>query len=73
LAGEWYVWYIARHDESPGTAEKWELMWEALIDRLEDYGPDWVIEEGWRDLEWTKEPEVRAGMRPLIADEAKTA
>jgi hypothetical protein len=44
-----------------------------LIDRLEDYAPDWVIEHGWRDLEWAREPEVRAGVRPLIADEAKTA
>jgi hypothetical protein len=48
-------------------------MWDVLIDRLEDHAPDWVIEEGWRDLEWTKEPEVRAGVRPLITDEAKTA
>ncbi len=31
------------------------------------------IEEGWRDLEWTREPEVRTGVRPLIADECKTA
>jgi hypothetical protein len=73
LAGEWYAWYVARHEENPGTVERWQMMWDVLIDRLEDCGPDWVIEEGWRDLEWTKEPEVRAGMRPLIADEAKTA
>jgi hypothetical protein len=73
LAGEWYNWYLAHHEENPGTVEKWQLMWEALIDRLEDHAPDWVIEDGWRDLEWTKEPEVRAGVRPLIADECKTA
>jgi len=73
LAGEWYIWFIARHEENPGTAERWWVTWDVLIDRLEDYAPNWVIEEGWRDLEWTKEPEVRAGMRPLIADEAKTA
>jgi integrase len=48
-------------------------MWDALIFHLEDHAPDWVIEDGWRDLEWTKEPEVRAGVRPLIADECKTA
>jgi hypothetical protein len=73
LAGEWYVWYVAKHEENPGTVERWQLMWEVLIDRPEDCGPDWVIEDGWRDLEWTKEPDVRVGMRPLIADEAKTA
>ncbi len=53
--------------------ERWRSLWDALIDRLEDFAPDWVIEHGWRDLEWTRDPEVRAGMRPLIADEAETA
>jgi hypothetical protein len=73
LAGEWYVWYVARHDENPGTTERWQVIWDVLISHLEDHAPDWVIEDGWRDLEWTREPEVRAGVRPLIADEAKTA
>jgi integrase len=73
LAGDWYRWYVTRHEENPGTVEHWRVMWDVLITRLEDHGPDWVIEEGWRDLEWAKEPEVRAGARPLIADEAKTA
>jgi integrase len=73
IAGEWYVWYVARHEENPGTVEHWRVMWDVLIDRLEEHAPDWVIEDGWRDLEWTREPEVRAGVRPLIADEAKTA
>jgi hypothetical protein len=73
LAGEWYMWFVARHEENPGTVEHWQVMWDVLNDRLEDHAPDWVIEDGWRDLEWTKEPDVRAGVRPLIADEAKTA
>jgi hypothetical protein len=73
LAGEWYVGYVAQHEENPGTVEHWRVIWDVLIHRLEDHAPDWVIEEGWRDLEWTKEPEVRAGVRPLISDEAKTA
>ena len=73
LAGEWYVWYVARHEENPGPVEHWRSMWDALIFHLEEHAPDWVIEEGWRDLEWTREPEVRAGVRPLIADECKTA
>jgi len=73
LAGGWYVWYVARHEENPGTVEHWRVMWDVLIDRLEEHAPDRVSEEPWRDLEWTREPEVRAGVRPLISDEAKTA
>ncbi len=49
------------------------MLWDVLIDRLEDFAPQWVIENRWRDLEWTREPQVREGMRPLIADEARTA
>ena len=73
LAGEWYVWYVARHEADPGTPEYWRVLWDVLIDRLEDFAPQWVIENRWRDLEWTREPQVREGMRPLIADEARTA
>jgi hypothetical protein len=73
LAGEWYSWYVARHEDNPGPVEHWRSMWDALIFHLEEHAPDWVVEEGWRDLEWTREPEVRAGVRPLIADECKTA
>src|SRR5262245_45475502 len=36
LAGEWYVWYVGRHEENPGTPGKWNDLWVALIDRLED-------------------------------------
>ena len=73
LAGEWYVWYVARHEENPRTPEYWKVLWDALIDRLEDHAPHHVIEHGWRDLDWTREPEVLEGIRPQIADEAKTA
>ena len=49
------------------------MMWGVLLERLEDHAPDRVIEHGWDDLEWTKEPEVRAGIRLPHRDEAKTA
>ena len=73
LAGEWYVWYVGRHEENPGTPEHWKVLWDVLIDQLEDHAPDHVIEHGWRNLDWTREPEVLEGIRPQIADEAKTA
>src|SRR5262249_4415877 len=73
LAGEWYAWYVGRHEENPGTPKKWNDLWVALIDRLEDHAPDHVIEHGWRDLAWAREPEMLEGIRSQIADEAKTA
>ena len=73
LAGDWYVWYVRLHEENPGTPEKWNDLWVALIDRLEDHAPDEVLEHGWRNLDWTRERQVLEGIRPQIADEAKTA
>src|SRR5215813_13168234 len=73
LAGEWYVWYVARHEENPGTPKYWKDLWDVLISLLEEHAPEWVLEHSWKDLDWTHEPEVRAGIRPVIADEAKTA
>ena len=31
LAGEWYVWFVARHEENPGTGEQWRIRWDVLI------------------------------------------
>jgi site-specific recombinase XerD len=73
LAGEWYQWYVARHEENPGTPEPWRAMWDVLILELESHASAEVHKEPWKDLEWTRDPKVRAAIRPLIADEAKTA
>jgi hypothetical protein len=73
LAGEWYQWYVARHKENPGTPDHWRTMWDVLISELENHAAEEVNEQRWRDLEWTRDPKVRAGIRPVIADEAKTA
>jgi hypothetical protein len=73
LAGEWYQWYVARHEKNPGTPEHWRTTWDVLISELEDHAAEEVHEKPWRDLGWTRDPKVRAGIRPVIADEAKTA
>ena len=26
LAGDWYVWFVGRNEEEPGTSEQWDLM-----------------------------------------------
>jgi hypothetical protein len=49
LAGEWYQWYVARHEENPGTPEHWRTMWDVLISELEDHAAEEVHEKPWRD------------------------
>jgi hypothetical protein len=39
LAGEWYVWFVRRHEEAPGTAGHWQARWLALLDDLEELAP----------------------------------
>jgi hypothetical protein len=38
LAGKWYVWFVAQHEEDPGSSEQWEVMadeYEAVCLRFE--------------------------------------
>jgi integrase len=73
LAGEWYNWFISRHEDDPGKPERWDSEWWLLIDALLDYAPAEVRERPITNLEWTREPEIRAGVRPVLADRGHTA
>lgn len=76
LAGRWYTWFIRQHENDPGTPQHWRklidtLVWEVLrpeapeeYERAPKSDPDW---------EWAKEPEVRAAVRPRIAEQARVA
>jgi len=66
LGGEWYVWYVGRHEENPGTPERWRTMWDVPLLELGSHASPEVHEKPWESLEWTRDPEVRAGIRPVI-------
>jgi hypothetical protein len=34
LAGEWYKWFVARHEEAPGSPEHWSDRKEHLLERV---------------------------------------
>jgi integrase len=72
LAGEWYRWFIAKHEDNPGDPERWDETFRALVDRLEDHAPDSALADGWKSLDQTiRDPEVRDGIRPAMAKEAR--
>ncbi len=73
LAGEWYKWFIARHEDDPGKPERWDDEFWGIIDELQRFAPDEVRAEPMRDLEWTRDPDVRSGIRPMLADRGHTA
>jgi integrase len=74
LAGEWYLWFVSRHEENPGTPEHWQIAWDNLISLIEEGIPYWAQGETYRHLDrLIRDPEVLAGVRWPLADDAKTA
>lgn len=75
LVGEWYRWFVGRHEEEPGHPENWNDLLNAVQDALFAVAPSWFKNNHTLDehLEWTKAPEARLRVRPIIADMAETS
>lgn len=76
LAGRWYSWFIRRHETDLRTPKHWRLMSNHLVwDVIYPHAPDEYHQDtkGDPEWEWKAHPEVRAAVRPVIAEEAKTA
>jgi hypothetical protein len=72
LAGEWYRSFIAQYDENPGSPERWDENFSLLIDLLMKYAPDDIQPQNPYDLDQlVRNPEVRNGIRPGMAEEAR--
>jgi hypothetical protein len=68
LAGEWYKSFVARHEEDQGDPVAYDkALWD-IIEAMREFAPDEVREHPLKDMEWARDPEVRAGVRPIIAD-----
>jgi integrase len=73
LAGEWYTWFVKRHEDAPGKPQLWEAELWSIIDAMMQHAPDEVRAEPMSNLEWTRATDVRAGIRPVLADLGYTA
>jgi integrase len=76
LAGEWYRWFIARHEADPRPPSYWRKLGDTLVwDVLHPHAPDEFLQDSRADpeWEWKAQPEVRQVVRPLVAQEAKVA
>jgi hypothetical protein len=71
LAGAWYRWFIGPHEDNPGTPEQWDKQFWALIDRMEEFAPESILSANYKTTDQIQAPEVRDGIRPTIAKEAK--
>lgn len=72
LAGEWYRWFIAQHEENPVSPEEWNEYFWLLIDALRDYASEELLASPSKAIiELTRNQEVQDGIRPVIAKETK--
>lgn len=64
---------VTRHEEEevdPAAYE--EALWN-ILEEMRQFAPEEVREQPLKDMEWARDPEVRAGVRPIIADLGHTA
>jgi integrase len=72
LAGEWYRAFTSRHEDNPGSPQSWMDNFWTLVDRLEDFAPTEHLRAHEKDLDaLLRNPEVRDGIRPAMAKEAR--
>jgi integrase len=80
LAGEWYRWFVAKHQRNAENDKAAELGWwsirGAFFDELEQLAPLWFRQKEGRteqDWRWIDDTAVRPKVRAIIADYAHTA
>jgi integrase len=73
LAGEWYLWFVAKYEKEDADPEAYEeALWD-IIDAMREFAPEEVREQPLRDMRWARDPEVREGVRAVVADLGHTA
>jgi integrase len=76
LAGKWYSWFLAQHENDTRLASHWAelsdyLVWDVIgREAPDEYKADTDADPHW---EWAKAPEVRDAVRPIIAELARVA
>jgi integrase len=76
LAGRWYSWFVARHEDDPGPEEHWADRKEHLTERVwYPHAPLEHLEDPYADQTWpwAREPDVREAVRPEVAEMALVA
>ena len=73
LAGQWYLWFVAKYEKENVDPEAYEqALWDVIDDMLA-FAPEEVREQPLRDMRWARDPDVRQGVRAVVADRGHTA
>lgn len=68
LAGEWYLWFLAQHEQEPGDPEVWRSYLDDIHETALRHCPKWFEEDPSEDPEWAwaQAPGVRAHVDRLL-------
>jgi hypothetical protein len=73
LAGEWYLWFVAKHENEDADPEAYEEVLWNIIEAMREFAPEEVRQQPLRDMRWARDPEARQGVRAVVADLGHTA
>jgi hypothetical protein len=75
LAGRWYNWFVAQHENDPGPSNNWGQLWDIFVDIIRDEAPASYEEDPRTDpnCDGAREPEAREAVRPHAAEIARVA
>jgi hypothetical protein len=71
LAGKWYSWFLARHENDTRLASHWAelrdyFVWDVIgREAPDEYRADTDADPHW---EWAKATEVRDAVRPIVVE-----
>ncbi len=60
LCGEWYRWFVGKHEDNPGSPERWDDWHERFRDAYERWA-------GSDDPDWEPSPVVRRYVRATVS------
>ena len=76
LTGRWYAWFVSKQEVDLRTPKHWRALGDHLVwDIIYPHAPDEYHRDSKSDPEWDwkNHADVRTAVRPIIAEEAKTA
>ena len=69
LAGAWYGWFVAQHEQEPGSPDGWDIE----LQRLEDAYSRFAPANASQDDSWAGHPNVRRHVRSQLSEMASVA
>lgn len=70
LAGQWYAWFVTRHEGEPGTPERWDLLHETLDEARSCFAR---VDDSQSLDEPKESPAARRHIRGVVGELAHTS